>query len=659
MTPVPRPDPEPRYLIEQVDEVAVVQLHAPGFDALSRRDKLLVWHLYEAALAGRDIYIDQRYGHALEMRAAFEGVLRHPATVDPVDLAELTRYAKLFWINNGPHNHLTARKFVLRLTPERFARALTAAAAEGARWPRRPGETLEANVARLGPLFLDPDVDASVTRKTPDAGQDILASSANNLYQGVTLADLEGFEERFPLTSRLVRRGDRLEEEVYRIGGRYSRYIERIVTHLRAAAELAPPPTAAALRALIRYYETGHHDEGRAYDVAWVADQEPPVDTINGFIEVYMDPRGQKGAWEALVFYAHPEKTRVLRLVADHAQWFEDHMPWDPRYRRAEVTGVSSRAIEVVVETGESGPVTPIGINLPNDQTVRERFGSKSVLLSNVLEAYERSQLPEFRAEFSWSADEAARAERWSALAAEITTNMHEVIGHGSGRVSPELGGHPQTALREHYSALEESRADLVALYFLPDPKLAELGVLPAEHQADIVRAEYEGYARNALVQLRRIREGTQIEEDHMRNRQMIVSWLLANTAAIDVRRRDGRTYYVVDDVDAFRDGVGRLLAEVQRIKSEGDYAAARTLFEQHGIHFDPALRDEIVARADRLALPSYTGFVQPRLELVRDESGAPIDVAMTYPWDLAIQMLEYSERHALDPEIDEVDRAS
>jgi dipeptidyl-peptidase-3 len=358
-----------------------------------------------------------------------------------------------------------------------------------------------------------------------------------------------------------------------------------------------------------------------------------------------MDARGMKGSWEALVFYVDPVKTAEIRKLAADAQWFEDRMPWDARYRKTGVTGITANAIDVVVETGDSGPITPVGINLPNDQTIREKFGSKSVSLSNVNEAYDRSTTAEFRREFAWTPEEAARAEKWSAVASELTTNMHEVIGHASGRISEKLNGSPQTALKEQYSALEEARADLVALYFIPDPKLAELGIVDAKDQEEIVRAEYEGYTRNALAQLRRIREGTQIEEDHMRNRQMIVRWLMANSKAIDVRERDGKTFYVMIDPKAFTEGVGRLLSEVQRIKAEGDYEASKKLFETSGVHFDAKLRDEVVTRVEKLNMPSYTGFVQPRLEPVKGADGKISDVKISYPLDLTAQMLEYSGR--------------
>jgi dipeptidyl-peptidase-3 len=642
-TSPPAPAQERRYLLERVDDAAVVQVYADGFPSLPLKDRTLIWHLYQAALAGRDIYYDQRYAHNLEMREVLEQILTHPSGIDPATLGEIQRYTKLFWINTGPYNNLTARKFVLKCTPEALTSAAQAAAASGAHLPLRQGETLEAMLKRMGPLFFDPNVDPIVTNKNPGSGRDILAASANNMYAGVTMKELAGFTEKYPLNSRLVKRDSRFVEEVYRVGGRYSEQISRIVQHLEAAVPYATEPTARALRMLVKFYQTGEAGDREAYDIAWVQDKASPVDTINGFVEVYMDPRGVKGSWESLVYYVNLEKTEGIRKLAREAQWFEDRMPWDPKYRKQGVGGISANAIDVVVESGDSGPVTPIGINLPNDNAIREKYGSKSVTLSNVNEAYDKSTPPSFREEFSWTKEEAERGHKWSAFSGELATNMHEVIGHASGRVEEKLKSNPLAALKEQASALEEARADLVALYFLPDPKLAQLGVLPAESQQEIVLAEYEGYTRNALVQLRRIREGSQIEEDHMRNRQMIVRWLMANTKAIEERQRDQKTYYVMVDAKAFRDGAGRLLAEVQRIKAQGDYPAAKALVETYGVHFDPALRDQVVARVDKLNLPSYTGFVMPKLEAVTGPGGAIIDVKISYPLDLTAQMLEYS----------------
>ena len=635
--------PDRQYLLERIGEAAVVQLYADGFEGLPVNEKLLIWHLSQAALAGRDIYYDQRYAANLEMRDVLEAVVTHAAGIDPATLEAIVAYTKLFWINTGPYNNLTSRKFVMECAPEAFAAAARTAAANGASFPRGPGESLDGMVRRLEPLFFDRALDPSVTNKTPAPGWDILLSSANNLYSGVSMADLEGYEERYALNSRLVKREGRLVEDVYRAGGRYGPAIERIIAHLERARDHATPAMRSALDALVRFYRTGENRDRRAYDIAWVEDRESPVDTINGFIEVYLDARGRKGAWEALVYYVNQEKTEAIRRIAEHAQWFEDRMPWDPKYRKPRVTGVTARAIDVVIETGDAGPMTPVGINLPNDQEIRELYGSKSVSLSNVTEAYERSTPLEFRTEFAWDEEEVGRALKWGAFASELTTSLHEVIGHGSGVVAEALKATPEASLKEQFSTIEEARADLVALYFVADPYLGELGLVGPDEQGEMVRAEYEAYARNALVQLRRIREGSQIEEDHMRNRQLIVHWLLANTDAVQVVRRGDRTYYRVRDVDVFRTGVARLLAEVQRIKAEGDYDAARALVETYGVYFDAALRDEIVARVERLRLPSYTAFVMPRLEPVLDDGGNVADVRISYPMDLTTQMLEYS----------------
>ena len=631
------------YRLEQIDDAAVVQLYADGFDELSITDKTLVWHLYQAALAGRDIYYDQRYRHNLAMRDILEEMLTHAESIEPATLQELTRYTKLFWLNTGPYNNLTARKFVLNLPAEALIAAAESAQRSGARFRLAPGETVAQLIRHYAPMFFDATFDPMVTCKTPGAGNDILLASANNLYDGVTMADLDGFTERHALNSRVRKVDGRIMEEVYRVGGMYDQELRDVVAHLEAALPYAPPSLGEALEALIRWYRTGEDRDREAFDIAWVRNRDSVVDTMNGFIEVYMDARGAKGAWQGVVYYVNHEKTEKIHRLAANAQWFEDHLPIDPRFRKPKVHGVSARAIEVVFEAGDSGPITPIGVNLPNDQRIREQYGSKSVSLSNVLEAYEQSTLDSFRHEFSWSDEEIERARRWSAFAGELTTEIHEVLGHGSGRMADGITAQPQELLKEQYSALEESRADLVALYFVADPYLASLGLLSAEDQDEIVLAEYEAYVRNALVQLRRVREGTQLEEDHMRNRQAIVHWLMAHTSAIEIRSRDGNTFYVVVDVKAFRAGVAQLLAEVQRIKSEGDYGAARRLFETYGVHFDAALRDEIVARVDRLQLPSYTGFVMPRLRPVYDEQGSITDVAISYPCDLTSQMLEFS----------------
>src|SRR5687767_601250 len=392
------------------------------------------------------------------MRDVLEAIITHPSGVEET-LAEIRRYTKLFWINTGPYNNLTARKFLLKCTPRQFAAVAHAAAAKGAAFPVRRGESLDALLDRLAPMFFDPSVDPAVTTKTPDDGRDILQASANNLYAGVTMRDLEGFSERYPLNSRLVKKDGKVIEEVYRIGGRYDPQIRDIVGHLEAAIPYASASMAKALRALIEWYRTGEERDRRAYDIAWVADKSSPVDTINGFTEVYLDARGIKGAWEALVYYVNTTKTAAIRTLAAEAQWFENHMPWDPQYRKENVQGVTANVIDAVIETGDAGPVTAIGINLPNEQEVREKYGSKSVSISNVNEAYDRSTDAGFRTEFSWSPEESARAEKWQGFAHELATDLHEVIGHASGKMHASLGCAPQTVLKEQYSALEESRA--------------------------------------------------------------------------------------------------------------------------------------------------------------------------------------------------------
>jgi dipeptidyl-peptidase-3 len=635
------------YLLERIDDAAVVQLYADGFDGLPLREKTLIWHLYQAALAGRDIYFDQKHRNALEMRDVLEAILTHAEGINPATLKEIERYTKLFWINNGPYNNLTARKFVLNLKPDALQEAAQVAAKNGASLPARGGETVSATITRLSPMFFDANVDPIVTNKTPAAGKDILTGSANNLYLGVSMADLNGFTERYGLNSRLVKQDGKLVEEVYRINGRYGKEIANITKHLQAALPFATQPMAAALKALVRFYQTGEEEDRVQYDIAWVQDRNSPVDTINGFIEVYLDPRGIKGSWEGIVFYVNKEKTERIRRIADQAQWFESHMPWDPKYRKPDVKGIVANAIDVVFEAGDAGPVSAIGINLPNDQSIRESHGSKSVSLSNVIEAADKATPEAMRSEFTWSKEETERAAKWGAFVGELHTDLHEVIGHASGMTSPTLKMSPQEAIKEHFSALEEGRADLIALYFVADPKMAELKVMPAEHQETIARTQYEAYTRQALVQLRRVRDRNEIEEDHMRNRQMIVKWLMANTKAIEERRRDGKTYLVMVDAKAFREGVGRLLADVQRIKSEGDYEAAKALFDKYGIHFDPKVRDEIVARVDKLNLSSYTGFVMPKLTPVKDANGTITDVKISYPRDLKAQMLEYSGMRA------------
>jgi dipeptidyl-peptidase-3 len=647
--------PSRKYLLERVDDAAIVQLYVDGFEKLPKNDRILIYHLSQAAIAGRDIYIDQKYRHSLAIRDLIEEVITHANGIEAETLAEIRRYTKLFWINNGPHSSLTSQKNVLKCSFEDFAQAVARAEKNGAKLPRQNGESTDQMLARLRPILFSPEVDSHATNKSPGEGKDILMTSSNNFYSpDISMGDVEGFQERYPLNSKLVKRPDgQLEEQIWRSGfdqvvpaGMYAGPIRNIITHLEAAIAYATPKMARALGALIHYYRTGEAVDFREYNIAWVKDTDSPVDTINGFIEVYLDARGQKGSWEGIVYFNDPDKMEMITKFSDHAQWFEDHMPYDAQYRKPEVKGISAKAIQVVMEAGDAGPVTPIGINLPNPGDIREQYGSKSVSLSNVIDGYDKSSSAAARAEFCFDDAEFQRLEKWKSLALALEVNMHEVIGHASGRVSPALKIDPAAAIKEYYSALEEARADLVALWFLGDPKLIELGLVA--HAADlreIQQAAYEDYTRNAMVQLRRVRTGKTLEEDHMRNRQMIVHWLAANTNSINVEKRDGKTYLRVSDVKGWHDGVGRLLKEVQRIKSEGDRAAAKDLMEKYAIQINSELRDEVLARFAKLDRPAYTGFVMPKLIPERDPQGQIMDVRISYPLDIEQQMLEWSGR--------------
>ncbi len=646
---------ERAYLLERVDDAAVVQLYADGFMRLTRAERVLAWHLTQAAIVGRDIYVQQRCAEGMDIRELCEEILVHAGGVDAAELARVRRYVKLFWINNSPYNNLSARKFTLEGSAAELRAAAECAAAAGAKFPQRGGETVAGMIDRLAPMLFDPNFKPMVTVKNPERGGDIVTESAVTFYgPGVTLAATERVAERYPLNSTLLLRPDgALEEVAWRAGdaargippGLYAREITRVIGHLERALPFAPPATKAALEHLIRFYRTGDAADFRAYNIAWVADAAGAVDTVNGFIEVYMDPRGQKGAWEGIVSYEDPHKARLIQALAENAKWFEANMPYEACYRRPDVKGIIARSIDVLVETGDSGPVTPIGINLPNDQSVREQYGSKSVSIANVVEAYDRAAVPGARGEFCWDAAELARAEKWGPLVADLHTNMHEVIGHASGRLSEALRGKdPATLIREHYSALEEARADLVALWFIMDPKLLELGLVTDVREAAL--AQYEAFTRNGgLSQLRRVRQGTQIEEDHMRNRQMIVRWVMEHSDAIKLERAGERSFLRVTSPETFRTAIGQLLRLVQHIKSEGDYAGARELFEKHGIRIDTALRDEVVRRYDALNVPTYTGFVMPRLSAVRLPDGSISDVEISYPLSLEQQMLEWSGR--------------
>ncbi len=644
---VPAPENRP-YELERVGHTAVVQLWADGFEQLTPRDRVLCYHLAQAAIAGRDINIDQRFAFNLPIRHVLESLYLVKERLPEPVRHEVERYTKLFWVHNGIHDNHSTQKELLRLSWEQFwAACETAIARDQDLSPARlrPAQSLR----QVFEICTDPGTYRSVTNKSPDDGQDPVLASCNNLYVGVSSADFEGVTERHPLNSRVVRGEDGgIKEEVYRIGdggqippGRYASELAAVNRHLQQALAVAPAPTARALEHLIRYQVTGDPQDWRAFNIAWVQDRDSVVDFNMGFVEVYLDVRGQKGSWQAVISYRDEAKSRAIEQIAVEAPWFEARMPWEERFRKPDVKGISARAINVVTETGDCGPITPIGINLPNEADIRQEYGSKSVNLGNVVDAYNRTSGKGSAVEFSATPEEAGRAERHAAAMDDLHTNLHEVIGHASGQVLPEIQN-PAQRLGLYYSTLEEARADLVGLYWIADPKLQEMGLVPDD---EAVLAKYEAFARNALVQLRRVPKGGKLEEDHMRNRQLIVHWLLAQGRGVERQQHGGKTFYVVTSADAFRQGCGELLGEVMRIKATGDFAAGKSLVDTYGTRVEPALHQEVLDRVEALHLPSVTGFVQPELRPIRDASGAVVDAHVWHCCDLADQMLRWSGR--------------
>ncbi len=651
---------ERKYTLEKIQmgnvgPVRIVQLYADGFDELSLKEKTLVYYLYQAAIAARDIAIDQRHADALEIRSLLEAVYTHPQGVDTKVYAQLQTYTKLFWVNNSHYDNITVRKFVPEFSFEEFKKAVIAAQKNGAAIFLRNGETIEQQLARLQKSIFDANFEPIQTNKSP--GVDMVAASANNLYSGTTFAEVETWakagNEKNPLNSKVVKENGTLIEKIYRTGnkhlggtipaGMYAEDLQAVVHYLSLAKNYASTlKQAQAIEKLITFYQTGDLNDWRAFNIAWVGETESRVDFIHGFIEVYLDGRGAKGQFEAVINFADPKLTKTIQDIGSNAQYFEDRMPWADVYKKKDVKPLKASVINVVVETGDAGPVSAIGINLPNEQDVREQYGSKSVTLNNIVDAYDKSNGKEILNEFAFDQQEIDRALQYDNLADNLHTALHEVLGHASGKVSPNLKVEPQQALPGYYSTLEEARADLVALWHIWDEKLIQLGALP---NTDVAKAMYNKEVRNAsLIQLQRVPKGhDQLEEDHMKNRQLIIHWLWKNANCIERVQKNGKTFFRVTDYQKMKEGVGTVLAEVQRIKSEGDFNACKKLVDAYGLKIDTALRDEVLARMEKLDRAVYTGFVMPKLEPVFDEKKNIVDVKVSYPLDLAKQMLEYS----------------
>lgn len=645
-----------RVEVERFADVRILRYRVPGFESLPPRTKELLYYLYEAALSGREIVYDQKYRYNLAVKRTLEQIVRHyPGDRDTAEFRALTLYLKRVWFANGIHHHYAHDKFTPDFSPSAFGAFVRQSPGK---FPLRDGQSLDELIAELTDVLFDPAVDAKLVSKSADS--DVLTSSAVNFYSGLTQREVEAFyaESAVPgdatpvslgLNSRLVKVDGVPVEQVQRVGGRYTQAIERMVGWLeKAAATTENAAQRTALDKLIAFYRSGSLKDWDDYNIAWLRDTESHVDLIHGFIEVYHDPLGMRGSFESVVSFSDPEATRRIGAIAGAAQWFEDHMPFFERHKKPNVTGITGKVITVVIESGDAAPTTPIGINLPNSDWIRRAHGSKSVSLANVISAYNAVRGGADR-EFSYDAAEIERNERYGEVAAALHIDLHEVIGHGSGQIEPGVGPLHET-LKNYGSTLEEARADLVALYYAVDPKLVELGVM---QHVEVGYAAYDHYIRNGLLQqLNRVEPGKDLEEDHMRNRQLIALWAYEHGQrdnVIERRARDGKTFFVVNDYASLRALFGELLRELQRIKSMGDYAAIRALVERYGVRVDADLRAEVHARYAALDIPAYTGFIGPRLVPVRD--GAEIlDVRIEYPDGFAAQMLEYADRYSFLP---------
>ena len=653
------------YIVDQFADLQILRYQVPGFENLSLRQKQLLYHLSEAALMGRDILFDQNGRYNLVIRRTLEAVYHRTleavyqyGTVDKssADYQAFEVYLKRVWFANGIHHHYGEDKFMPGFSEAFFDAAVRSV--DASLLPLKAGETVDTLLARLKPVIFDPTV---MPKRTVQSGDtDWIQASANNYYgEDVTQAEVEAFygkmkaegDSRCPLSyglnSRLEKENGQLVERVWKVGGLYSEAIERIVAELEKAAAFAENEKQRQIIAtLIDYYRTGDLRTFDAYSILWVEDTDSQVDFVNGFIETYGDALGLKASWESTVNFRNEEATRRTQTISENAQWFEDHSPVDQRFKKERVKGVSAKVITVTMLGGDCYPSTPIGINLPNADWIRRDHGSKSVTIENIMEAYDKaSQGSGFSDEFVWSDEERNRIKTYGFLTDMLHTDLHECLGHGSGQLLP---GTDPDALKAYASTLEEARADLFGLYYLADPKMQELGLVP---DGEAFKAEYYKYMMNGLLtQLVRIEEGKDVEEAHMRNRQLIARWVFEQGAAdkvVELKKREGKTFVVINDYQQLRVLFGKLLAEVQRIKSEGDYEAGRSLVENYGVKIDPVLHHEIRERYVRLHLSPYKGFVNPVMREVKDDSGHVTDITLDYTEGYAEQMLRYSRDYS------------
>lgn len=648
------------YTVEQFADLQILRYRVPGFEDLSLKQKELVYYLTEAALQGRDILFDQNGKYNLTIRRMLEAVYTgYKGDKNTPDFKAMEVYLKRVWFSNGIHHHYGSEKFVPGFTPEFFRQAVQSV--DAATLPLAEGQTVEQLCEEVFPVIFDPTV--MPKRVNQAAGEDLVLTSACNYYDGVTQQEAEDFynalknpQDETPvsygLNSRLVKEDGKIQEKVWKVGGLYGQALEKIVYWLKKAEGVAETPEQKAVIAkLMEFYETGDLKTFDEYAILWVKDLNSRIDFVNGFTESYGDPLGMKASWESLVNFKDLEATQRTELISGNAQWFEDHSPVDGQFKKEKVKGVSAKVITAAILAGDLYPATAIGINLPNANWIRSHHGSKSVTIGNITDAYNKAAHGNgFNEEFVYSDAELQLIDKYADVTDELHTDLHECLGHGSGKLLP---GVDPDALKAYGSTIEEARADLFGLYYVADPKLVELGLTPS---ADAYKAQYYTYLMNGLMtQLVRIEPSNNVEEAHMRNRQLIARWVYEKGAAekvVELVKKDGKTYVVINDYEKVRDLFGRLLAEIQRIKSTGDYAGAHDLVEAYAVKVDPALHAEVLERYKKLNLAPYKGFVNPKYEVVTDADGTITDVTVTYDEGYAEQMLRYSKDYSTLPSV-------
>jgi dipeptidyl-peptidase III len=639
------------YVVDQFADMQILRYQVPGFEDLSLKQKELIYYLNQAALEGMDILYDQNYKHNLCIKRTLEAVYQYgKADTTSTDWKAMVTYLKRVWVSNGIHHHYATDKFVPGFSKEFFANAVLSVSPDSL--PLSAGETPQSLIAKLTPVIFDPKLDAK--RVNQADGQDLIKTSACNYYQGVTQPEAEKFYNAmkdpkdetpisYGLNSQLVKEKGKLVEKVWKTDGMYGQALTKIVYWLEKAKAVAEnQKQAAVIGKLIEYYHTGNLKTFDDYAILWVEDLDSRTDFVNGFTETYGDPLGLKASWESNVNFKNIEATKRTETISSNAQWFENNSPVAKEFKKEKVKGVSAKVINVSILAGDCYPTTPIGINLPNSNWIRRDHGSKSVTIENITEAYDKASRGNgFNEEFMWSKEEIERAENYGFLTDNLHTDLHECLGHGSGKLLP---GVDPDALKAYGSTIEEARADLFGLYYLGDPKMVELKLVP---NAEAFKAEYYKYLMNGLMtQLTRIDPGNNIEESHMRNRALIARWVFEKGAAgkaVEMKQRDGKTYVVVNDYQAVRKLFGELLAEIQRIKSTGDFKGAQTLVETYGVKVDPILHQEVLKRYKVLNLAPYKGFVNPVYKLVYDNNGNISDVKVSYTEGYAEQHLRYS----------------